>query len=199
VSRFRPLSVLCLVLALAGAGAGCSRSGEGGAGRSTGEAAVGGPFQLVDQNGTAVNQSLLKGKWSAVFFGYTFCPDACPTTLQTMAAAKDRLGPKGEKLQMVFVSIDPERDTPDKLKAYLNTQGFPKGVVGLTGTPEQVARAAKAYKVYYAKAGEGPDYLMDHSTVTYLMNPQGKFDRVIAYGQSPDQVAEQIGKAMAGR
>jgi protein SCO1/2 len=199
VSLFRPVFAVLLAVALtAGAGA-CSRSGESGATRSTGEAAIGGPFQMVDQHGQPVNQGLLKGKWSAVFFGYTFCPEACPTTLQTLAAAQDRLGPKAKDLQIVFVSIDPARDTPEKLNAYLSSQGFPKGVVGLTGSPEQVARVAKAYKIYYAKSGEGPDYLMDHSTMTFLMNPQGKFDRVIAYGMSPDDVADQIRKAMSGK
>jgi protein SCO1/2 len=166
---------------------------------SSGMAAIGGPFHLVDQNGRPVDQSLLKGKWTAIFFGYTFCPDVCPTNLQTLAVAEDRLGPKARDLQVVFVSIDPERDTPEALAAYLKSSGFPKGAIGLTGTPEEVAQAAKAYKVYYARSGKGPNYLMDHSTMTYLMNPQGVFVKVLPFRLSPDQVAKQISDAMDGK
>ncbi|HEY3814512.1 MAG TPA: SCO family protein [Caulobacteraceae bacterium] len=165
---------------------------------SSGKALIGGPFQLVDQNGRAVDQSLLKGKWSAVFFGYTFCPDVCPTNLQTMAAAEDKLGAQAKNLQVVFVSIDPQRDTPQQLKAYLSSKAFPVGTIGLTGTPAQVDRAAKAYRVYYAKNGSGSDYTMDHSSATYLMDPKGDFHSVIAYGMTPAQVADQIRSAMAG-
>jgi protein SCO1 len=166
---------------------------------ATGNAAIGGPFQLVDQNGRAVDQRILNGKWSAVFFGYTFCPDACPTTLQELAAVQDQLGPKAKDFQVVFFSVDPARDTPAKLKAYLSTHGFPTGVTGLTGTPEQVARAAKAYRVYYARHGDGPDYLMDHSVATYLMDPGGRFVAVLAPGETPKAVAAQISKEMQSR
>ena len=164
---------------------------------SSGKALIGGPFQLVDQNGRAVDQRLLKGKWTAVFFGYTFCQTVCPTTLQTMAAAEDKLGAKAKDMQVVFVSIDPQRDTPEQLKAYLSSKAFPQGTIGLTGTPAQVDVAAKAYRVYYAKNGSGSDYTMDHSSVTYLMDPKGDFVSVIPYGMTPDQVADQVRSAMA--
>jgi len=164
---------------------------------SSGKALIGGPFQLVDQDGRAVDQRLLRGKWSAVFFGYTFCPDVCPTNLQTMAAAEDKLGAKAKDLRVVFVSIDPGRDTPQQLKAYLSSKAFPQGTIGLTGTPAQVATAAKAYRVYYAKNGSGSDYTMDHSSVTYLMDPKGDFVSVIPYGMTPDQVADQVRSAMS--
>jgi protein SCO1/2 len=157
---------------------------------------VGGPFHLVDQNGKAVDESLLKGKWSLVFFGYTFCPDVCPTTLQTVAQAEDRLGPKAKKLQVVFVTVDPARDTSAQLKTYLSSPAFPKGTIGLTGTAAQVDAMAKAYKVYYAKQGTGPDYAMDHSSAVYLMDPKGRFDRVVAYGLSPEEIARQVSDAM---
>lgn len=157
---------------------------------------VGGPFHMVDQTGKAVDDSLLKGRWSLVFFGYTFCPDVCPTTLTTLAQAQDRLGPKARKLQVVFVSVDPERDTPAQLKTYLSSPSFPKGTVGLTGTPAQVAEITKAYKVFYQKQGTGPDYAMDHSAAIYLMDPKGRFDRVVAPGISPDEIARQIADAM---
>ena len=160
-------------------------------------AAVGGPFQLVDQSGHSVDQSVLKGKWSAVFFGYTYCPDICPTTMQALAGAKAKLGDKARNLQVVFISIDPERDTPALLKTYLSTPAFPEGVIGLTGTPAQVAAAAKAYRVYYQKEGQGEAYSMAHSSIVYLMNPDGKFVTALTESQTPSEVATQIGDAMA--
>lgn len=161
-----------------------------------GTALVGGPFQLVDQDGKPVDEKILKGKWTAVFFGFTYCPDVCPTTMQALGAAQAQLGPKADKLQVVFISVDPERDTPAQLKSYLSNEVFPKGTIGLTGAPEQVAAAAKAYRVYYKKNGEGDAYLVDHSTAAYLMNPKGQFDRVLPYGIGPEEIARQISDAM---
>ena len=158
--------------------------------------AVGGPFQLVDQNGRAANETLLKGKWSAVFFGYTYCPDVCPATLSALKLAKARIGPKADALQVVFVSIDPERDTPAQLRRYLATSAFPQPIVGLTGTAAQVATIAKAYKVYYAKQGTGSDYLMAHGAAIYLMNPQGGFHGLVSDAAGVDDMAAQIGAAM---
>lgn len=159
---------------------------------------VGGPFHLMDQNGQVRDESLLKGKWTVVFFGYTFCPDVCPTTLQALGDAQDRLGPKAARLQVVFVTVDPDRDTPAQLKTYLSSTAFPKGTVGLTGTTAQVTAAAKAYHLYFQKEGTGPDYQVQHSTAAYLMDPKGRFDRVLAYGLTPDDMARQISEAMAG-
>jgi protein SCO1/2 len=159
---------------------------------------VGGPFQLVDQTGKPVDQTVLKGKWSVVFFGYTYCPDVCPTTMQALRAAVDQLGPKGKNLRIVFVSVDVGRDTPAKMKDWLEAQGMPEGTLGLTGTPGQVAAAAKAYRAVYQIDGDGPDYQVNHSTVAYLMTPRGRFDRVLAYGLTPDQMADQIRRAMRG-
>ena len=157
---------------------------------------IGGDFKLVDQDARSVDQQLLKGKWSAVFFGFTYCPDVCPTTLQTLGAAVDQLGPKGKDLQIIFISVDPERDTAPKLKAYLASPGFPKGIIGLTGTPDQVKGAAKAYRAYFEKDGAGETYLVNHTSLIYLMNPDGQFSRVLAYGLSPDENARQILDAM---
>ncbi|WP_374575367.1 SCO family protein [Phenylobacterium sp.] len=162
----------------------------------SGAGAVGGPFQMVDQNGRRVDEGVLKGKWSAVFFGYTYCPDVCPQTLQALAAAEDQLGPKGRDFQVVFVTVDPKRDTPDQLKAYLSADSFPRGAIGLTGTAEQTAAIAKAYHVFYEASGEGDSYVVSHSTPTYLMDPKGRFNRVIPYNLPPDEVARQIAKAM---
>ena len=160
------------------------------------QALPGGAFSLVDQNGRVTTQEVLKGHWSVVFFGFTYCPDVCPTTLQSLALAREQLGPRAKDLQVVFVSVDPQRDHPAQLKAYLSDPAFPKGTIGLTGTPEQVAIAARAYRAYYRKAGEGDAYLVDHSTAAYLMNPRGRFDRLLPFGITPDEAARQIGEAM---
>jgi len=172
-------------------------SGGSGAVQSSGEARVGGPFQLVDQNGKPADQNVLNGKWSAVFFGYTYCPDVCPTTLKALAQAEAKLGDKAKNLQIVFISVDPGRDTPAQMKSYLSTPAFPKGTIGLTGSPAQVAAVAKAYRVYYQKDGQGDGYSVAHSSIVYLMNPAGKFDRALTDSQTPAEVAAQIGEAMA--
>jgi protein SCO1/2 len=159
---------------------------------------IGGAFRLVDQNGAAVDQTILEGKWSAVFFGYTFCPDVCPTTLTTLAQAIEKLGPRARRLQVLFISIDPGRDTPAQLKSYLSSPAFPKGTIGLTGTPQEIARVARAYRVYFKKVGDGPNYSVDHTSIVYLMDPQGRFSEPVDFGGTPDQVARQIAKAMNG-
>jgi len=158
--------------------------------------AVGGPFQLVNQDGAPTTEKALKGKWSAVFFGFTYCPDVCPGTLQGLSAATDILGPKAKDLQIVFISIDPARDTPEQMKTYLSADYVPKTTIGLTGTQAQTDAAAKAYKVYYAKVGDGPGYTMDHSTAIYLMDPKGRFKTVIPYNLPPADIARRISDAM---
>ncbi|HWA61439.1 MAG TPA: SCO family protein [Caulobacteraceae bacterium] len=195
----RGLVIAVLVAALAAAIAVFAAWRIGAFGGAEPPPAVGGPFQMVDQTGKPQTEQMLNGRWSAVFFGYTFCPEACPTTLTTLAKAQDLLGPKAKDLQVVFVTIDPARDTAAQLKTYLSSAAFPKGSIGLTGTPAQVAAIAKAYHVYYQKSGSGPDYAMDHSTALYLMDPRGRFDKVIAYGVTPEEMARQIADAMRGR
>lgn len=162
-------------------------------------AAVGGPFQLVDYDGKPADESVLKGKWTAMFFGFTYCPDVCPGTLQALATASDQLGPKAKDLQIVMISVDPARDTPDQMKTYLTAGHLPKNIVGLTGTPEQVDATVKAYRAYAKKVGDGPDYTVDHSTMIYVINPKGRFHSVIGYGSPPDEIARQLKAAMAGR
>ena len=162
-------------------------------------AAVGGPFHLVDQTGRPAEQGVLKGKWSAVFFGYTNCPDACPTTLFALAGAEKQLGPQAD-FQTVFITVDPARDTAPRLASYLSNPAFPKRSIGLTGSPEQVAAAAKAYKVFYQTTPDPADpksYTVNHSTFTYLMNPKGRFACVIPYNASPEEIAGHLQKAMA--
>ena len=164
---------------------------------STGQADVGGPFQLVDHDGRPVDQSMLEGKWSLVFFGFTYCPDFCPTTLAALEATKQRLGDKAKNLQIIFISVDPERDTPQALKDYLSSEGFPEGVIGLTGTPAQVRAAADAYKAFYQKVGDGEDYTMNHSLTVYLMGPDGQFRTAVAEELGPERSAAVIERAMA--
>ena len=164
---------------------------------STGQPAVGGPFQLVNQDGQAVDQTLLDGKWSLVFFGFTYCPDYCPTTLTALEATKQQMGDRAKDIQIVFVTVDPERDTPQALKDYLSSDGFPRGVIGLTGTPAQIKTAAGAYRAYYQKVGDGDAYTMNHSLTVYLMGPDGKFRSAIAHDLGPERAAQVIERAMA--
>jgi protein SCO1/2 len=160
-------------------------------------ATIGGPFHLVAQTGRPADEKLLRGKWSAVFFGFTNCPDACPTTLFALGETEKLLGPKAADFQTVFISVDPARDTAPKLASYLSNTAFPRRAVGLTGSEAQVGEAAKAYKVFFQKAGEGPDYTVNHSTFTYLMNPKGRFACVIPFNASPQEIAGHVEKAMA--
>lgn len=167
--------------------------GEGNEVISYGRADIGGAFELVDQTGATVNQSILEGRWTAVFFGFTHCPDFCPSTLQALEAAKTQMGERADGLQIVFVSIDPERDTPQAMADYLQTASFPQGVIGLTGTPEQVRAAAEAYRVVYQRRDlEAGGYTMDHSLNIYLMNPDGEFAIPLSASLGPDRLASLI-------
>src|SRR5438874_4334010 len=149
--------------------------------------AIGGQFQLIDQNGKPFSDANLKGKWHLVFFGYTHCPDACPTALNEMALALDRLGEKRHAVGIVFITVDPERDTQEVLKSYV--ESFDAPIVALTGTAEEVAQAAKNYRVYYAKHPRGDgEYDMDHSAVVYVMDPGGRFTATF----TPDSTAQAI-------
>jgi protein SCO1/2 len=158
--------------------------------------AIGGPFRLVDQNGKRVTDADLKGKWSLVYFGYTHCPDACPTALNDIAIALDELGPKRDAVRPVFITVDPERDTPEVLKSYVTS--FDAPILALTGTSEEVAQAAKGYRVYYAKHPEaGDDYSMDHSSVIYVMDPEGRFTASFTHQSTPEEIAERLKKLLA--
>jgi protein SCO1 len=164
--------------------------------RPTAGVPIGGAFQLTDQNGRAVDQSLLHGKWSAVYFGYTYCPDVCPMTLQMLGTVDRSLGARQKDFQVVFVTVDPARDTPPQLKLYLSNGVFPPGAIGLTGTPDQITRITGAYGVYVQKQGTGADYTVNHSSAIYLMNPQGGFDSVVAPNATPADAKAAILKAM---
>lgn len=162
-----------------------------------GQPTAGGPFTLINQDGDVVDQTLLEGKWSLIFFGFTYCPDYCPTTLAFLQALRTELGPRGDELQMIFVSIDPERDTPQAMKDYLSSDGFPEGVIGLTGTPEQVAAAADAYDVFYSRSGQGEAYTMNHSLAIWLVGPDGQTRQTLNYELGPETAADIVRRVQA--
>lgn len=161
---------------------------------------VGGPFELVDQTGKTVRDADFRGKFLLIYFGYTFCPDVCPTELSTMAQALDRLGPAADAVQPLFVSIDPERDVPTHMAEYVPL--FHPRLIGLTGTKEQTAAAAKAYRVYAARAPgwekAGADYLMDHSSFIYWMDRDGKFLAAFPARTAPDAMAARMKERLGG-
>jgi protein SCO1/2 len=183
---------LVVVLLIMGTGAYVWLSGGGSA------SLVGGPFALEDGAGKPVSDRDFRGKYMLVYFGYTFCPDVCPTTLNEVADALEHLGAKANDLQPIFITVDPKRDTPAVVKQY--TAAFSPKLIGLTGTPEQIAAVAKAYRVYYAehRTGPGPnDYSMDHSSILYLMGPDGKFVAPVRADESGKDMAADLNKLMS--
>ena len=141
---------------------------------ATQASSVGGPFRLIDQNGRVVTEQDFKGKPFIVFFGFTYCPDICPTTLFDISEVLQRLGPDAERTAALFITVDPERDTPEKMKDYVSS--FHPRVFGLTGTPEEIAKVEKEYRVYAKKVPlKDGGYTMDHTAVVYLMDKDGRF------------------------
>ncbi|KAH7662149.1 Synthesis of cytochrome c oxidase Sco1/Sco2 protein [Dioscorea alata] len=163
-------------------------------GPSAGVAAIGGPFNLVNHDGKAVTEKDFLGKWTLIYFGFTHCPDICPDELQKLAIAVDKLKEKsGMDIVPVFISVDPERDTVEQVREYVKE--FHPNLVGLTGTPDAVRQAARAYRVYYMKTEEeGSDYLVDHSIVMYLMSPNMEFVKFFGKNYDADALAEGIAK-----
>jgi protein SCO1 len=165
---------------------------------ATSAVTIGGPFTLSTPDGTAVTDQTYRGKWLLIYFGYTFCPNSCPTTLLEIAVALKKLGPDAAKVQPLFITVDPQRDTPEVMKQYV--QSFDPRIVGLTGTPEQIAAAAQEYGAYYVrhKTGPGPEnYVMDHSTYLYVMDPHGKFVRAFDTNTSGDRIADALRELLA--
>jgi len=159
---------------------------------------VGGPFTLLDGDGRQVTDRDYRGKYMLVYFGYTYCPDVCPTTLNEVADAMDRLGAQADRLQPIFITVDPKRDTPAVVKQF--AAAFTPRLIGLTGSAEQSAKVTQAYRVYYAerRTGTGPnDYTMDHSSVLYLMGPDGRFIAPIRADASGAQMATDLAKYMS--
>lgn len=165
--------------------------------RSVGQAMIGGPFTLTDHTGKRVTDRDFRGRTMLVFFGFTFCPDVCPSGLQVMAAAIDKLGPKAESVTPIFITIDPERDTPAQLAAYVKS--FHPRLVGLTGTPAEIEAAIKAYRVYAKKVPDPKStagYTMDHSTFIYVMGPDGAYRTHFTHATSVDAMAERLAKVL---
>jgi cytochrome oxidase Cu insertion factor (SCO1/SenC/PrrC family) len=162
----------------------------------------GGPFSLTDQDGTRRTDADFRGKYMLIFFGYTNCPDICPTMLAVEAEALDKLGSRAGQIVPIFISVDPKRDTPEKLKSYLSAfdakpSSSRPDFVGLTGSDEDIAKAANAYRVYYrahldGQTEDGADYSVDHTTEVYLMSPEGKFVAYYSEGITPKEMAADL-------
>jgi len=170
----------------------------GGPTASVNRALIGGPFTLTDQRGREVADAQFRGRLMLVYFGYTYCPDVCPTELQNMSAALDLLGAQAAQVQPLFITVDPQRDTVAQLADYMSH--FHPGFLGLSGSPAQVAAAARAYRVYYARAkgtGKADDpkddtYLVDHSGFVYLMGRDGQYITHFAPNSDPQKMADRI-------
>lgn len=163
-----------------------------------GGVAIGGPFNLVDGAGHAVTQADFHGRWMLLYFGYTFCPDVCPTELQSIANALDLLGPDAQKLAPVFITVDPQRDTPSVVADYVKL--FDPRIIGLTGTPAQIDAVTRAYRVFAARVEtkESSQYLMNHSSFIYLVDPDGRFVALFRQGMSAAEIADGVRARMAG-
>lgn len=161
-----------------------------------GKAAIGGPFTLVDHNGKTVTGADFKGRYMLIFFGYTFCPDVCPTALQTVSDMLYILGKDAGKVAPLFISVDPKRDTVEVLKEYVGH--FHPKIIGLTGSQEQIVSVAKVYRVYFSKVtdeeGDPESYWMNHTALLYLMGPDGKFITAFKHQIDSQDMAERIRK-----
>lgn len=162
--------------------------------KSSGEAFIGGDFSLIDQDGKRVNDADFRGKHMLVYFGFTNCPMICPTDMANISLALDGLGDDASKIQPIFITVDPKRDTPEQIKTFLSN--FNPAFVGLTGTDEEIAKAANAYRIYYKKA-KGQDmqgYQMDHSAYIYMMDAKGNYVTHFRHEQPVEEMIEGIKK-----
>jgi len=196
------MTIASLALA-AGALSACGgpNNRQGGTGedrKAAASASYGGSFTLVDQNGRTVTERDLIGKPSLIFFGFTFCPEVCPTTLLHISKWLKDLGSDGGKINAFYVTIDPQRDTQKQLEQYLTS--FDPRIRGLTGTPAQIDQIAKAYRVYYKRVNlQNGDYVMDHSTMIYMIDARGRFAGPIGYGEPDEHVMPLLRDLLAGR
>lgn len=159
------------------------------------EASFGDGFQLKDPDGKVRTLEDFKGKVVLMFFGFTQCPDVCPTALVNASQIKSMLGADGDKLQVLFITVDPERDTPEVLREY--AQAFDPSFIGLYGSAEETAAVAKAYRVYYAKVPTGNSYTMEHTALTYVFDAEGTLRIALRNEQTPEESVEDIRKVMA--
>ena len=190
-SALRPLTVIAAFLASLAVGLALTFWLLGGPRAALAPAAIGGPFQLVDQNGGAVTERNLKGKPTLIFFGFTHCPDVCPTALFEISELLRAMGKDADKVNAFFVSVDPERDTQAAMKDYLSS--FDPHLKGLTGDPEAVAKVISAYRVYAKKVPlKDGDYTMDHTALIYLMDRNGNFVRPFNLKRTPEEAAAEL-------
>ena len=155
-------------------------------------------FSLTAADGSAVTERTYRGKWLIVYFGYTFCPDVCPTTLMEIAGVLRKLGPRVETVQGLFVTVDPKRDTPEILSEYVKS--FDPRIIGLTGVPAQIAVTAKSFNVFYERRDtDDGGYVYDHTALIYLVDPDGKFARALAGNADAQQIADALAAAMAAK
>jgi protein SCO1/2 len=161
-----------------------------------GTAAIGGPFALIAPNGQTVSDQTYRGKWVLLYFGYTYCPDACPTALNNISVALDKLGSNAGKLQPLFVTVDPQRDTRDAMTEYLKS--FDSRILGLTGTKDQIDSVVREFHLYVSpdKSDGEDNYLVSHSSYIYLMDPRGIFVDVIQGGAVGDEIAAWLRREM---
>jgi protein SCO1 len=158
--------------------------------------AIGGPFALIAGNGQKLTDHDFRGKWLLMYFGYTHCPDICPTTLAEISETLKLLGPLAAEVQPLFITIDPERDTPEVVATFVNA--FDAHIIGLSGAPAQIAAVAKEYRVYYARntgsAADGESYLMEHTAFVYVIGPDGKYLTLFAplQGQTPENMTSKL-------
>jgi len=153
-------------------------SGQSGTVIASGTADIGGPFTLMNTKGETVTEAALLGKPSLIYFGFSYCPDVCPTALQKMGALQARMDKSGERLNYILITIDPERDTPESLAPYITSRGFPKGLQGFSGSQDNINEAIAAYRVFAQKVSDpesAADYTIDHSDLIFLMKPDGTF------------------------
>jgi cytochrome oxidase Cu insertion factor (SCO1/SenC/PrrC family) len=156
---------------------------------------IGGPFSLTDQTGKKRRDAEFRGKLMLVYFGYAYCPDVCPTELQAMSEALEQLGPKASEVQPIFITVDPERDTPELLTNY--AQNFDSRFLMLTGSDAQIAEAARGYKVYYKRTVKSDgEVQVDHSSFVYLMGKDGRYLAHFSPGTTPEQMAAAIAKRL---
>lgn len=166
-------------------------AGQGG--DPIGEAQIGGDFVLTDQNGNEFNSKMMRGKLSLIYFGFTFCPDICPTSLQKLTQVLSTLDKYQIDVLPIFITVDPARDTSAFLKEYLSH--FHEKFIGLTGTEKQIREVADLYKVFYAVAGDGAEgdkYMLDHSSFVYLMDKNGKYMKHFYMSSTPEEIIEYI-------
>jgi protein SCO1/2 len=199
IVRWSATAILGLILLLAaGIGIGWLRTEWRGAPPDAvvpaGRPEIGGPFSLVNQHGERVTEATFRGKATAYFFGFTHCPDVCPTTLFDMSLRLQELGPVADRLNVVFVSVDPERDRPDLLKTYL--ESFDPRIVGLTGTPEEVAAMAKAFRISCRKVPVGGGYTMDHTASVVVVDAAGEFVTLIDYHEDAAAALAKLRRAL---